>query len=80
MKPVQEKIKKNWVSTREIADYLDVSEKTLQRWRNTGLLKLGIHWRRKFPTTDRYIVYHLDLTEQAIIKYGSQELEEIKLP
>ncbi len=74
MKSTQSKISKKWVSTREIADYLDVSEKTLQRWRNTGLLKLGIHWRRKFPTTNRYIVYHLDLTEKAIRTYGSLEL------
>ena len=80
MNYAKSKIEKKWVSTREIADYLEVSEKTLQRWRNTGLLKLGIHWRRKFPTTNRYLVYHLDLTEQAIIKYGSQELKEIKLP
>ena len=80
MKPIREKIKNKWVSTREIADYLEVSEKTLQRWRNTGLLKLGIHWRRKFPTTNRYIVYNLELTEQAVSKYGSLQLEEIKLP
>ena len=70
-------IQKKWVSTKEIADYLEVSEKTLQRWRNTELLKLGIHWRRKFPTTNRYIIYHLDLTEKAITNYGSLELEAI---
>lgn len=80
MKPAKEKYKNKWVSTKEIANYLEVSEKTLQRWRKTGLLKLGIHWRRKFPTTNRYIVYHLDLTEQAIINYGSFKFEEIKLP
>ena len=46
-----------WVSTKVIAEYLEVSEKTLQRWRTSGLLKLGIHWRRKFPSTKRYLLY-----------------------
>tara|TARA_R100001440_G_scaffold154_1_gene425 strand:- start:549 stop:785 length:237 start_codon:yes stop_codon:yes gene_type:complete len=77
MKSVYEKNK--WVSTKEIAEYFEVSEKTLQRWRKIGLLKLGIHWRRKFPTTNRYIVYHFNLTEQAITKYCSQKMEEIKI-
>tara|TARA_Y100000589_G_scaffold261575_1_gene251772 strand:- start:20 stop:250 length:231 start_codon:yes stop_codon:yes gene_type:complete len=67
-------IQKKWVSTKEIADYLEVSEKTLQRWRNTGLLKLGIHWRRKFPTTNRYIIYHLELVDKAIKNAGSLEI------
>ena len=67
-------IQKKWVSTKEIADYLEVSEKTVQRWRNTGLLKLGIHWRRKFPTTNRYIIYHLELVDKAIKNAGSLEI------
>ena len=57
---------KKWTTTRETADYLSVSEKTLQRWRKTGLLKLGIHWRRKFPSSNSHLQYQIELTEQAI--------------
>ena len=68
-------IKSNkWVSTKEIANYLDVSEKTLQRWRNTGFLKLGIHYRRKFPTTNRYIIYNPELIDSLLKNAGSLEV------
>ena len=59
-------VQKKWVSTKEIASYLEVSEKTLQRWRNTGFLKLGIHYRRKFPTTNRYIIYNFELIDSLL--------------
>ena len=65
---------KKWISTKETAIYLDISEKTLQRWRTSGLLKLGIHWRRKFPTTKRYLLYNLELIERLLINAGSLEL------
>ena len=64
-------VQKKWVSTKEIASYLEVSEKTLQRWRNTGFLKLGIHYRRKFPTTNRYIIYNSELIERLLKTAGS---------
>ena len=63
-----------WVSTRVMADYLEVSEKTLQRFRTSGLLKLGIHWRRKFPKTKRYLLYNLELVEKLLINAGSIEI------
>ena len=74
MKPVQEKFKNQWVITKEIANYLEVSEKTLQRWRNTGFLKLGIHYRRKFPTTNRYIIYNSELIDSLLKTAGSLEV------
>ena len=67
-------IQKKWISTKEIANYLDVSEKTLQRWRNTGFLKLGIHYRRKFPTTNRYIIYNSELIDSLLKTAGSLEV------
>ena len=60
-------IQKKWLSTKDICDYLEVSEKTLQRWRNSNFLKLGIHYRRKFPTTQRYIIYNPVLIEKLLI-------------
>ena len=67
-------IQKKWVSTKEIASYLEVSEKTLQRWRNNGFLKLGIHYRRKFPTTNRYIIYNSELIDSLLKTAGSLEV------
>ena len=63
-----------WVSTKVMADHLEVSTKTLQRWRTDGLLKLGIHWRRKFPNTKRYLLYNLELVERVLINAGSVEI------
>ena len=63
-----------WVSTKVMAEHLEVSTKTLQRWRTEGLLKLGIHWRRKFPKTKRYLLYNLELVERVLINAGSIEL------
>ena len=68
-------VQKKWVSTKEIASYLEVSEKTLQRWRDTGFLKLGIHYRRKFPTTNRYIIYNFELIDSLLKTSGSLEVK-----
>ena len=67
-------IQKKWLSTKDICNYLEVSEKTLQRWRNTGFLKLGIHYRRKFPTTNRYIIYNSELIKSLLKTAGSLEV------
>ncbi len=67
-------IQKKWLSTKDICNYLEVSEKTLQRWRNSNFLKLGIHYRRKFPTTQRYIIYNPVLIEKLLTTAGSLEV------
>ena len=69
-------IQKKWLSTKDICDYLEVSEKTLQRWRNSNFLKLGIHYRRKFPTTQRYIIYNPVLIEKLLTTAGSLEVDK----
>ena len=48
------------VNQRQAADYLNVSEKTIQRWRNNQILKAGIHYRRKTPALANS-PYHYDL-------------------
>ena len=68
-------IQKKWLSTKDICNHLEVSEKTLQRWRNSGFLKLGIHYRRKFPTTQRYIIYNPLLIEKLLATAGSLEVK-----
>jgi predicted site-specific integrase-resolvase len=56
-----------WATARAAADHLQVSERTLLRWRNAGLLKPGVHYRRKFVTAPNSpILYRLDECEQAM--------------
>jgi hypothetical protein len=55
-----------WVPQRVAADDLGISERTLLRWRSAGLLKLGVHYRRKFPNPNSPLLYKLELVEQAM--------------
>jgi len=55
-----------WACARVARDHLGVSERTLARWRGCGLLKAGKHWRRKFPTGNSPVLYHLALCEEAM--------------
>jgi hypothetical protein len=56
----------SWAPARAAADYLQVSERTLQRWRAAGLLQAGEHYRRKFPATNSPLLYQLERCEQAM--------------
>jgi hypothetical protein len=55
-----------WVGARAAADFLAVSERTLLRWRSLGLLQAGSHYRRKFPSSNSPVLYHLPSCEQAM--------------
>lgn len=55
-----------WQPQRVAADYLGVSERTLQRWRSSGLLKAGDHFRRKFPNPNSPLLYQLERCEKAM--------------
>ena len=41
-----------WIGASQAADSLGISISTIYRWRSSGLLKPGIHWRRKTPSTN----------------------------
>lgn len=56
----------SWARQRHAADCLCVSERTLHRWRASGLLKPGLHFRRTFPTGNSPLLYHLERCEQAM--------------
>jgi hypothetical protein len=60
------KITSAWVPQRAAADELGVSERTLLRWRSAGLLKVGVHYRRKFPAANSPLLYQLERCEQAM--------------
>ena len=49
-----------WATAREARDQLGVSERTLARWRASGLFQPGQHWRRKFPSPNSPVQYHLE--------------------
>ncbi len=55
-----------WATAREARDQLGVSERTLARWRASGLFQAGQHWRRKFPSPNSPVQYHLDHCQNAM--------------
>ncbi len=55
-----------WADARSAGQLLGVSEKTLGRWRKAGLLKAGVHWRRKFPSSNSPVLYHLERCNSAM--------------
>ncbi len=55
-----------WRMQRETADALAVSERTLHRWRSAGLLRAGHHYRRKFPSANSPLLYHLERCEETM--------------
>jgi hypothetical protein len=61
-------------------DHLGVSERTLARWRGCGLLKAGKHWRRKFPTGNSPVLYHLTLCEEAMGEATARSACELERP
>jgi hypothetical protein len=58
--PTALSLAQEWADARSAGQLLGVSEKTLGRWRKAGLLKAGVHWRRKFPSSNSPVLYHLE--------------------
>lgn len=63
----------HWAGARAAADALAVSEKTLYRWRCLGLLKPGIHYRRKIPVSNSPILYDLAAVEAAMREASARD-------
>ena len=68
-----------WVPQRVAADDLGISERTLLRWRSAGLLKLGVHYRRKFPNPNFPLLYKLELVEQAMAEAFARDFRTLEL-
>jgi len=68
-----------WVPQRVAADDLGISERTLLRWRSVGLLKLGVHYRRKFPNPNSPLLYKLELVEQAMAEAFARDFRKLEL-
>lgn len=69
----------HWVPQRAAADELGVSERTLLRWRSAGLLKSGVHFRRKFPNTNSPLLYQLELCDQAMSSAFARDFRTLEL-
>ena len=68
-----------WVPQRVCADQLGVSERTLLRWRSAGLLKIGVHFRRKFPATNSPLLYQLELCDKAMTEAFARDHRTLEL-
>ena len=68
-----------WVSQRAAADHLGLSERTLLRWRTAGLLKPGVHFRRKFPNPKSAVQYHLERCDQVITELTARDHRTLEL-
>jgi hypothetical protein len=68
-----------WVPQRAAADELGVSERTLLRWRSAGLLKSGVHYRRKFPNANSPLLYQLELCDQAMNAAFARDFRTLEL-
>jgi hypothetical protein len=58
---------------------LGVSERTLWRWRKAGLFKAGVHWRRKFPTSNSPVLYHLSRCDAAMSEAAARTPQLLEL-
>jgi hypothetical protein len=56
-----------FVTQKELADHLRLSQRTLIRLRQDGLLTAGECWHRKIPTNRHsHVVYHLENCQKAL--------------
>lgn len=57
-----------WVVQSAAASHLSMSERSLLRLRNAGVLRQGKHWRYALPSRRSRVLYQLELCEKELIK------------
>ena len=68
------------VKQRDAADYFNVSEKTIQRWRNNQIIKAGIHYRRKTPAIPNSpYLYDLEKCEQKLMDLDRRNAKSLEV-
>ena len=56
-----------FVTQKELADHLRLSERTLVRLRQDGTFAAGSCWHRKIPTNpNSHVLYHLENCQKAL--------------
>jgi hypothetical protein len=68
-----------WIPQRAAAVHLGISERTLQRWRSAGLLIVGVHYRRKFPSSNSPLLYQLERCEIAMNEACFRKVQTLEL-
>ena len=67
-----------WFTAKETAAYLRVSERQLYRYRQAGIFKAGVHYRRKFPSPTSALLYQVKLCDQAMVDAASRNVETLE--
>jgi len=62
-----------WLTARETAAYLRVSERQLLRWRQAEIFQAGVHYRRKFPSANSALLYQIVLCEKAMCDAANRD-------
>jgi hypothetical protein len=63
----------SWETGSNTAFALGISERTLARWRSSGLLKPGTHWRRKFPNQNSPVLYDIPAVDTLMRELAARD-------
>jgi predicted site-specific integrase-resolvase len=66
-----------WMSSHQTARELGISVRTLRRWRESGRLKPGEHYRRKGPSPDSDVIYNVAACVQIIDDFTRDRAMEL---
>lgn len=69
-----------WVTQLEAAHYLQVSQRTLTRWRSDNFFHPQIHYRRATPSPRSKVLYNLEKCESTISKATRRNFAVIEQP
>ena len=72
-------MKSKWLTARETAAYLRVSERQLLRWRQAEIFEAGIHYRRKFPSANSALLYQIVLCEKAMCDAATRDVRTLEI-
>ena len=71
---------KKWHTAAETSEQLAFSEATLRRLRQKGVLKAGVHYRRKFAgNPNSPILYKIEECEQALNERDARDARTLEL-
>ena len=67
-----------WLTARETAAFLRVSERQLLRWRQAGIFEAGVHYRRKFPSANSALLYQIKLCEKTMCDAAARDFRTLE--
>ena len=71
---------KKWLTAAETSEQLRFSEATLRRLRQRGILKFGVHCRRKFAGNNNSpILYDIEVCEEALLERDARDARTLEL-